>query len=104
GGSAAVWMACLLFFQAALLGGYLYAHLLSTRLAVLWQKRVHVGLLVISLGFLPIVPATHWKPLGGENPLPLILGLLSTTIGLPFLLLSSTTPLLTAWSGWRRPA
>ena len=104
GGSAAVWMACLLFFQAALLAGYLYAHLLATRLSVIWQKRVHMGILIISLAWLPILPAAHWKPLGGENPLPLILGLLSTTIGLPFVILSSTTPLLTAWSGPRHPS
>ncbi|HWY61181.1 MAG TPA: fused MFS/spermidine synthase [Rhizomicrobium sp.] len=98
GGSAAVWMACLLFFQTALLAGYLYAHLLSTRLSVRWQWRVHVLLLVVSLASLPIIPAMHWKPAGSENPLMLILGLLSATIGLPFLLLSSTTPLLTAWT------
>ena len=99
GGSASVWMACLLFFQVALLVGYLYAHLLSTRLSARWQAKVHIALLVISLAWLPIVPGAHWKPTGGENPLPLILGLLAATIGLPFLLLSSTTPLLTAWLG-----
>ena len=98
GGSAAVWMSCLLFFQVALLGGYLYAHLLSTRLSAPWQRRVHVTLLIISLVWLPIVPSAHWKPSGSENPLPLILGLLTASIGLPFLLLSSTTPLLTAWA------
>jgi hypothetical protein len=97
GGSAAVWMACLLFFQVALLMGYLYAHLLATRIPVLWQGRVHAALLVLSLIFLPIIPAAHWKPMGSDNPLPLILELLAATIGLPFLLLSSTTPLLTAW-------
>ena len=56
GGSAAVWMACLLFFQAALLAGYLYAHLLTTRLPASWQWRVHIALLVVSLACLPIVP------------------------------------------------
>src|SRR4030088_2912102 len=61
GGSAAVWMACLLFFQAALLAGYLYAHLLTTRLPPAWQRRVHVALLVVSLACLPIVPSLHWK-------------------------------------------
>jgi hypothetical protein len=98
GGSAAVWMACLLFFQAALLSGYLYAHLLVTRVSASWQPRVHIALLIIGLAFLPIIPAARWKPAGGEDPLMMILGLLSTTIGLPFLLLSSTTPLLTAWA------
>lgn len=97
GGSAAVWIACLLFFQATLLAGYLYAHLVVTRLSPLWQARVHIALLVGSLIFLPIIPSASWMPTGGENPLPLIIGLLAGTIGLPFLLLSSATPLLTAW-------
>ena len=97
GGSAQVWTTCLLFFQAALLGGYLYAHLLSSRVAPRWQWRVHAALLAVSLIFLPIIPAEHWKPVGGEDPLWLILGLLSSTIGLPFVLLSATSPLVQAW-------
>jgi hypothetical protein len=97
GGSAQVWTTCLLFFQAALLAGYLYAHVLTTRVAPRWQWRIHAGLLVASLVFLPIIPAEHWKPAGGEDPLPLILGLLATTIGLPFVLLSATSPLVQAW-------
>jgi hypothetical protein len=97
GGSAQVWTTCLLFFQAALLAGYLYAHVLTTRIAPRWQWRIHAGLLAVSLVFLPIIPAEHWKPMGGENPLPLILGLLTTTIGLPFVLLSATSPLVQAW-------
>src|ERR1700690_3937113 len=80
GGSAAVWMACLLFFQAALLAGYLYAHLLTTRFSPQWQWRVHAALLLISLACLPILPSMHWKPTGSESPLLLILGLLATTI------------------------
>ena len=97
GGSAQVWTTCLLFFQAALLAGYFYAHVLTTRVAPAWQWRIHAGLLVLSLLVLPIVPAEHWKPQGGEDPLLLILGLLTTTIGLPFVLLSATSPLIQAW-------
>ena len=97
GGSAQVWTTCLLFFQAALLGGYLYAHVLTERVSAIWQPRVHVVLLILSLAVLPILPAEYWKPVGGENPLPLILGLLAATIGLPFLLLSATSPLIQAW-------
>jgi len=55
GGSAQVWTTCLLFFQAALLAGYLYAHLLTTRVTPRWQGRIHAGLLVASLIFLPII-------------------------------------------------
>src|SRR5882672_128824 len=97
GGSAQVWTTCLLFFQAALLAGYLYAHLLSVRVRPQWQIRVHVGLLLLSLALLPIFPAERWKPVGGENPLFLILGLLGATIGLPFVLLSATNPLIQSW-------
>ncbi len=104
GGSAQVWMACLLFFQTALLGGYLYAHLLATLVPRRWQWCVHVGLLVVSLAFLPVIPAAHWRPNGDESPLLLILGLLAATIGLPFVLLASTTPLLTAWSARQKPS
>jgi hypothetical protein len=97
GGSASVWLACLLFFQVALLCGYAYAHLLAKYVPARQQGLVHGALLAVSLIFLPIVPSEFWKPSGGEDPLPLILGLLAATIGLPFLLLSSTTPLLQAW-------
>jgi hypothetical protein len=97
GGSAQVWTTCLLFFQAALLAGYFYAHVMTTRVAPAWQWRIHAVLLAISLVFLPIIPAEHWKPVGGEDPLVLILGLLTTTIGLPFVLLSATSPLIQAW-------
>ena len=97
GGSAEVWIACLLFFQAALLAGYLYAHLLTRRLTPAWQWRAHLFLLSLSLLFLPIIPSERWKPVGGEEPLPSILALLAATIGLPFLLLSATGPLIQAW-------
>jgi hypothetical protein len=58
GGSAEVWIACLLFFQAALLAGYLYAHLLTTQITASWQWRAHLLLLSASLLFLPIIPAS----------------------------------------------
>jgi hypothetical protein len=97
GGSAAVWLACLMFFQVILLAGYLYAHLLASRVSPLWRTRLHILLLLASLAFLPVIPAESWKPAGDENPLLLILALLGSTIGLPFLLLSSATPLLQSW-------
>lgn len=97
GGSAQVWITCLVFFQIALLAGYLYAHLLTEHLDPQWQIRIHMGLLAVSLAFLPVIPSETWKPSGGSDPLPLILGLLTATIGLPFLLLSSTGPLVQCW-------
>ncbi len=100
GGSAAVWTACMLFFQTMLLAGYGYAHWLSRRRAVV-ERRVHAALLALSLLALPIVPAAGWQPRGGEDPLTRILALLAATVGLPFLMLASTSPLLQAWSARR---
>ena len=100
GGSAAVWTTCLVFFQAVLLGGYAYADL-TTRLGARRQAMLHVGLLVLSLACLPILASTGWMPLGDEEPVTRILLLLTATIGLPYFLLSTTTPLLQAWY-WQR--
>ena len=97
GGVAAVWTVCLLFFQVALLLGYLYAHLLTRRLGRGAQGWVHAGLLAGSLLTLPILPREAWRPLGPEAPALHILMVLGLTVGLPFFLLSSTTPLLQAW-------
>lgn len=97
GGSAAVWNTCMLFFQAALLGGYTYAHVLYERLPSNRQSVTHAALLGLSLLALPILPSASWKPEGAENPAFLILGLLAATIGLPYFLLSTTGPLLQAW-------
>jgi SAM-dependent methyltransferase len=97
GGSAAVWTTCLVFFQAALLAGYAYADVVVRRLPLPRQTLLHCSLLVASLLALPIVPATFWKPSGSENPLALILGLLGVTLGLPYFLLSTTSPQLQAW-------
>ena len=100
GGSAAVWTTCLVFFQAVLLAGYAYADL-TTRLGPRRQAMLHVGLLVVSLACVPILASSGWKPQGDEEPVGRILLLLLVTIGLPYFLLSTTTPLLQAWY-WQR--
>ncbi|MCE5262009.1 MAG: fused MFS/spermidine synthase [Deltaproteobacteria bacterium] len=97
GGSAAVWITCMLFFQVVLLAGYVYAHLLISRFGVKGQGAIHSALLLVSLIFLPIAPSLGWKPAGGEEPALRILGLLLTSVGLPYFLLSTTSPLLQAW-------
>jgi hypothetical protein len=96
GGSAAVWTSCMLFFQMALLGGYAWAHWLSQR-PTNRQVVIHGALLLVSLAALPIIPSVRWKPTGGEDPLLGILGLLTVTVGLPYFLLSATSPLLQSW-------
>jgi SAM-dependent methyltransferase len=96
GGSAAVWTSCMLFFQMALLGGYAYAHWLSGQPGSR-QTIFHIILLAFSFLSLPIIPSPWWKPTGPEDPLLRILGLLTVTVGLPYFLLSSTSPLLQSW-------
>jgi SAM-dependent methyltransferase len=97
GGSAAVWTVCMLFFQMALLLGYLYAHALVRYLKPRTQMLVHAGLLLVSALALPVYPNASWKPTGGDEPTLRILGLLAVTVGLPYFLLSTTGPLLQAW-------
>ena len=97
GGSAAVWTTCMLFFQMALLCGYLYSHWSTSRLASKAQTTVHMVLLGLSLLVLPVAPGDSWKPVGGGNPTLQILALLAGTVGLPYLLLSTTGPLVQAW-------
>jgi SAM-dependent methyltransferase len=97
GGSAAVWTTCLVFFQMTLLLGYAYADLVVRHLSGRSQVGLHVALLVVSCIALPIVPSAQWKPIGTENPSLMILGLLTVTVGLPYLLLSTTSPLVQAW-------
>jgi SAM-dependent methyltransferase len=103
GGSAAVWTTCLVFFQSALLAGYAYADWNVRRFSPRRGAQVHVALLLVSLLLLPIVPGAGWKPAGTENPVWLILGLLAATIGLPYFLLSTTSPLAQAWFARRYP-
>ncbi len=97
GGSAAVWSTCLLFFQAALLAGYLYAHRSTRSLKPKQQAMLHIALMALSLALLPILPSPSWKPSQAGDPSLRILLLLTATIGLPYLLLSTTSPLLQAW-------
>ena len=101
GGSAAVWATCLVFFQSVLLAGYAYSDFLIRKLQPRRQLIVHTAMLLLSLAWLPIAPGAQWKPTGDENPTLLILGLLVVTIGLPYLMLSTTSPLIQAWY-WRR--
>src|SRR6266850_6598099 len=102
GGSAAVWTTCMLFFQVLLLAGYAYAHALG-KLAARRQPIVHTALLLAALATLPIMPAESWKPSGEDEPVTRILLLLGATVGLPYFLLASTSPLIQLWFSRARP-
>src|ERR1022692_2591081 len=88
GGSSAVWTTCLVFFQTALLAGYLYAHLLTQSRNARMQPWVHLALLAASLLLLPVMPGERWKPSGAGDPAWQILAMLTAVLGLPYCLLS----------------
>jgi hypothetical protein len=94
GGSAAVWITCLVFFQTALLFAYLYAHWLTRRP----QWSVHLSLLFLAAAA-AILWAFHWTSAGRttEHPILAIFSALGVSIGLPFLMLGATSPLLQVW-------
>jgi len=108
GGSAAVWSTCLVFFQAMLLAGYFYSDWTLRKLGIRKQAWLHLGLIVIALALLPIIPDAAWKPNGtegiSEQPALRIVLLLAATIGLPYFLLSTTSPLVQAWFARAHPA
>ena len=97
GGSAGVWLTSMLFFQVTLLAGYLYSYVI-TRVPRRVQQVIHLALLAASLLALPIHPHFESMHVAAEAPSLGILGLLAVSVGLPFLLLSSTSPLLQSWS------
>jgi SAM-dependent methyltransferase len=97
GGTPAVWNTCILFFQAVLLGGYAWAHLGHRLLGERRHILLHMALVLGSLLFLPLgirigagIPDPH-------HPIPWLLGSLTRSVGLPFLVLAATTPLLQRW-------
>ena len=103
GGGPAVWTTAMLFFQVFLLAGYAYAHLSIRKLTPRVQVGLHLALLALALTQLPITPAEAWKPTGVELPTWRILLLLTSSVGLPYLMLSSTAPLMQAWFSQTHP-
>ena len=104
GGSAAVWTTCMLFFQLLLLGGYAYAHAVERKLPPgRLRPAIHILLLLAAVALLPIAPSEAWKPAGEDEPISRILLLLGATVGLPYFLLASTSPLLQAWFARAQP-
>ncbi len=113
GGTPGVWTTCLLVFQVLLVVGYACAHALSRWLATRGQRLLHAALVVTSLAFLgalaaewhaPILPGPGWRPTGPGDPTWRIVTVLAAAVGLPYLLLSSTGPLLQDWFAGRRPS
>jgi hypothetical protein len=97
GGTPSVWNSCMLFFQVALLGGYLYAHLTTRALAPARQATLHLALLAAALLTLPVAVRAGWAPPTGGAPIPWLVGLLAVSLGLPFFALSAGAPMLQRW-------
>ena len=97
GGTPAVWSTCMVFFQAALLGGYAYAHASTARLRPSRQALLHLVVLAVPLAVLPLAVNPRLLRGGEANPVLDVLTLLSVSVGLPFLVVSATAPLLQKW-------
>lgn len=96
GGSAAVWTTSVLFFQSVLLAGYGYSHWLAMKLEWRWQAALHGLLLLSPLPLLPIHLIPGWNP-PSSNPVGWLVLVLAVAVGLPFLVLSTTSPLVQHW-------
>src|SRR6185436_1974441 len=88
GGTPAVWSTCMVFFQAALLGGYAYAHATTAWLSLRGQMLLHLALLALPLAVLPLAVNPALLRGGESNPILDVLVLLSLAVGLPFLVVS----------------
>lgn len=106
GGLPSVWTTCMLFFQCLLLAGYGYSHWMAQKVAAKRQVQIHGGLLIavsLLLGAqtiiwgAPLLPGMDWAPNAEGSPLIQLLSLLALSTGLPYLLLSTTGPLLQSW-------
>ena len=97
GGTPAVWNTCLVFFQAVLLTGYLYAYAATKWLSRRTQIALQIGLVLMPVAVLPLHIPTGWEPPAQNSPVLWMLCMLSVAVGLPFFVLSSSTPLLQRW-------
>lgn len=106
GGTSALWTTCLLFFQTALVSGYLWAHGLAAHGSLRRPRALHLALAAAALLLLgsrwnawpaPILPAEPLRPGADEPPLLGALLLLARAAGLPVVLLAASSPLLSAW-------
>jgi hypothetical protein len=112
GGTPAVWSSAMLFFQIVLTGGYAYSNWLVRKLNAKKQAITHLFLLgisvclVISLWIVwpsPITPSVTWRSVPVIYPIPTIFLLLVISIGLPFFVLTTNSPLMQAWANRKDP-
>jgi hypothetical protein len=97
GGSPAVWSVALVFFQAVLLLGYAYAHLLITKLKPFHAALVHLCVLATALAWLPISYPADWADVPQSGLTFWVLSLFAAGVGFPFFAVSANAPMLQAW-------
>jgi hypothetical protein len=97
GGSAAIWNVSMAFFQAALLIGYLYAHLLARLNDLRLQAGLHAGILLFAALALPVHVSGAFGPPSSAQPALWLTGVLAFSVGAPFAAASATAPLLQSW-------
>ena len=97
GGSPSVWSVAMVAFQGFLFIGYVYAHVLSRMLAPGRAAVVHLGLLLAVATLLPLGIAQGFDAPPAEGVMLWLVGLFAVSIGLPFVALSATAPLLQNW-------
>lgn len=97
GGSPGVWSVAMVFFQAVLLAGYGYAHLLVSKFTVRTAALIHLAVMVAALFFLPTAVPESWSNPPETGHAFWLLGLFAVVIGLPFFAVSANGPLLQAW-------
>ncbi len=97
GGAPAVWNTAMMFFQAALLAGYAYAHVTTRLLGARRQAALHGVIFLAALLVLPVTVAADLQPPTDRNPILWLIGLLSVSVGLPFFVLAATAPMLQRW-------
>lgn len=97
GGAASVWNTALVFFQLVLLVGYGWAHLSVRWLGMRWQPRAQLLVLALPLAFLPIALPGNVNDPGGAGPVLWVLYVLAASVGLPYAVVSTASPLLQRW-------
>ncbi len=106
GGSPGVWNTCMVFFQTVLLAGYLYAHRSIAQFGVRRQALLHLFLLALVLlvfkaalaaSGTPVPVAISLLPADQDYPVIGLVALLAVAVGIPFFVLSTTSPVLQRW-------
>ncbi|MEO0412759.1 MAG: fused MFS/spermidine synthase [Pseudomonadota bacterium] len=97
GGTPGVWNTAMVFFQASLLAGYCYAHVLSKLKFVRLQQVIHLVVMASATAVLPLTIGAGWMRPPDGTPTLWLLALLAANVGAPFFALSANSPLIQKW-------